>query len=76
MGCGLGASLQEHIQTSQLYFCSSAISLLPEDKVQDSRHEYSLGVTLQVMSLQEFLSIVSILGIQLFRLSFFQHMLH
>lgn len=47
MGCALGASLQEHIQTSKLYFCWSAISLFPEDKVQDSRHEYLL-VTLDV----------------------------
>lgn len=54
MGCGLGASLQEHIQTSQLYFCSSAISLFPEDKARDSIHEY----TLVGMSLHEFYSIV------------------
>lgn len=34
----LGASLREHIQTSELYFCSSAISLFPEDKVRERQY--------------------------------------
>ena len=53
MGCGLGASLQEHTQTSQLYFCSSAISRFPEDKAGDPIHEH----TLVGMSLHELYSI-------------------
>lgn len=56
MGCGLGASLQEHTQTSQLYFCSSAISRFPEDEAGDPIHER----TLVGMSLHELYSISGI----------------
>lgn len=54
MSCGLGASPQEHIPISQLYFCSRAISLFPEDSVGKS----TLDGTLHLMSLHEFYSAV------------------
>lgn len=50
VGCGMGASLREHIQTSQLYFCSSAISLFPEDTARKRQYLNTRLLTCHSMS--------------------------